>query len=226
VKSEVAYIDDNKLNLECIEAVLASEFNVSTFQKPALFLKKYSELTYAAIIIDIHMPTMDGFALYEKLIEHPHYNGCPILFISSDDSEATRIRSFELGAVDFIERQIRPEEMVARIKSKILFFLKQRSTMELGNLRVNLTIFRTKVKDVEIPLTFIELKILCLSLKNFPTPVTKEQIIEHVWKSEHVLDATIYTHISNLNSKLKNWDYDIQAKERGKGFQVMKKENL
>jgi DNA-binding response OmpR family regulator len=222
LKSEIAYIDDNKLNLECIQTVLASDFEVYTFSKPNDFLDQYENSSLATILVDIHMPEMDGFTLYEKIIEHPHYNGCPILFISSDDSDNARIKSFMLGAVDFLNRMIKPDEMIARIKSKILFFQKHRSIIEFTNLKVNLTLLKAYINDKELQLTFIEFKILCLVLRSYPDVVTKDQLILHVWRTDHVLDATIYTHVSNLNSKLGDWDYEINGLKT-RGVQLMRK---
>lgn len=223
MKSEIAYIDDSKLNLDCIKAIFERDFQVQLFQKPDTFLSKFPKSSYACILLDIHMPIMDGFTLYEKVIEHPNYNGCPILFISSDDSDASRIRSFALGAVDFIGRDTNPDELIARVKSKILFFQKHRSIIEFGTLRINLTLLKTYLNNKELPLTFIELKILFHLLKNYPDAVSKENLVEHVWRTSHVLDATIYTHISNLNGKLEGWDHEVQT-VKNKGVQLVKKE--
>jgi DNA-binding response OmpR family regulator len=222
LKSEIAYVDDNKLNLDCIKTILDKDFEVQIFPKPESFLEKFDDSSYVAIMVDIHMPSMDGFALYEKIIAHPHYNGCPVLFISSDDSDSARIKSFVLGAVDFLNRDMNPEEMIARIKSKIQFFQKHRSIIEFTNLRVNLTLLKAYLNNKELPLTFIEFKILCLVLRNYPDVITKDQLIQQVWRTDHVLDATIYTHVSNLNSKLDHWDYEINGLKT-KGVQLMKK---
>ena len=222
MKSEIAYIDDNKLNLECVKTILDEDFSVQTFLNPEVFLSKFDKSSYTSILVDIHMPNIDGFSLYEKIIEHPHYNGCPILFISSDDSDSARIKSFVLGAVDFLNRAINPEELIARIKSKILFYQKHRSIIEFTNLRVNLTLLKAYLNNKELPLTFIEFKILCLVLRNYPDIITKEQLIQQVWRTDHVLTATIYTHVSNLNSKLGDWDYEINGLKM-KGVQLQKK---
>lgn len=220
--SEIAYIDDNPLNLECIELVLKNDFTVKAFNGAADFLKTFDSSAYACILVDIHMPDMDGFAMYEKVIEHPYYNGCPILFISSDDSEGAKIKSLALGAIDFLNRDINPSEMVARIKSKILYFQKHRSIIEFSNLKVNLTLLKSYINNVELPLTFIEFKILCLVLQNFPEVITRQQVVNYVWRAEHVLDATIYTHVSNLNNKLTLWDHEITGLKT-KGVQLTRK---
>lgn len=225
LKTDVAYIDDNQLNLECIKTILDQEYNVKIFLQPDKFLETFGNNSYASILVDIHMPRLDGFSLYEKILEHPHYNGCPIFFISSDNSDEARIRSFSLGAVDFLNRNISPDEMIARVKSKIQFYQKHRSIIEFTNLRVNLTLLKAYLNNKELSLTFIEFKILCLAVRSFPDIITKQQLIDNVWRTDHVLDATIYTHVSNLNGKLQDWDYEVNALKL-KGFQLVKKESV
>lgn len=225
MKAEIAYIDDNNLNLECIKTILDQDFDVRTYQRPDKFLSDFPQSSFTSILIDIHMPQLDGFSLYEKIIEHSHYNGCPILFISGDESDDARIKSFLVGAVDFIKRDIQPMEMIARIKSKIQFYQKHRSIIEFTSLKVNLTLLKAFLNGEELPLTFIEFKILCLLLRNYPDIVTKAQLIQHVWRTDHVLDATIYTHVSNLNNKIGDWDYEINGLKL-KGIQLQKKQTV
>lgn len=222
MNSRIAYIDDSIDNLEVLEMILSKHFSVDTFQDPVHFLEKYPTTSYEAIIVDIHMPNINGFSLYERIIDSLHYNGCPILFISSDNTDEARIRSFELGAVDFMSRELLPAEIVSRIKSKIKFFEKHRHIIEFGDLRMNLTLLKTYLNGNELPLTFIELKMLSLLIRNYPDIVLKEQIIEQVWKNAHVLDATLYTHVSNLKVKLKEWDHEIQS-VKSKGLQIVKR---
>jgi DNA-binding response OmpR family regulator len=224
LKAEIAYIDDNKLNLDCISLFLGEEFEVKTFIDGHRFLDSYDSSSYTAIILDIHMPVIDGFSLYEKIIAHKHYNGCPIFFFSSDESDEARLKSFDLGAVDFLSRTTRPPELLIRLKSRILFYEKHRSIIEFSNIRVNLTLLKAFLNDRELPLTFIEFKILCLMLRSYPEGISKQQLIHEVWRAEHVLDATIYTHLSNLNNKILDWDYEISGL-KSKGVQLTKKDS-
>ncbi len=224
LKSSIAYVDDDQSNLELLKLILSEEFEVDTFNDPDKFLKNYSDKNYVAVILDLHMPKMDGFALYDKLLEHPHFNGSPILFISSDDSDEARIKSFSLGAVDFMRRQMSTVELLARVKSKIEFFKKHRPVIEFGNMRVNLTLLKAFLNNKEIQLTFTEFKLLTQVLKSYPELITKQQIIDFVWNKGVVLDATLYTHVSNLNSKLTDWDHEIVGVKM-KGIKLQRKEN-
>ncbi len=223
MKRNLAYIDDCPQNLDCIGMIMQDKFNVVTYTDPHLFLTEFSKSNYQVILLDIHMPKMDGFLIYEKIIEHHYYNGCPIIFISSDDSDTNRIKSFSLGAVDFLSRLMSPVEMVARVESKIMFFEKHRSIIEFEDLRVNLTLLKAYLNGAELKLTFIEFKLLCHSLRNYPDITPKETVIEFVWHSAHVLDATVYTHISNLNVKLTGWTHEVEM-VRNKGLRLSKRE--
>jgi DNA-binding response OmpR family regulator len=225
MKTKIAYIDDSQMNLDCIELIFRNDFDTETFSNPDTFLKRFETQSYTSILLDIHMPKMDGFDLYEHIISSPHYNGCPILFISSDDSSESMIRSLNLGAVDFLSRQTSPEEMLARLKSKIKFFEKHRSIIEFAGLKVNLTLLKTCLGTKEIPLTFIELKLLCLVLRNYPEPVSKDIVIDSVWKNVHVTDANIHSHVFNLNSKLSEWDHEVSS-VKGRGIKLAKRDDL
>lgn len=217
----LAYIDDNNHNLDCIGLIMEREYKVNTFSDPRVFLGDYSSTSYASIILDIHMPLMDGFALYEKIVDHPHYNGCPVFFISSDDTDENRIKAFTLGAVDFLNRHMTSAEMLTRVKSKIIFFQKHREMFFLGNLKLNNTLLKALVNNKEVKLTFIEFKMLNYFLKHPGHIIQKEELNQHVWGGG-TLDATIYTHISNLNSKLGDWDYIIVS-PRNQGMQLVPK---
>ncbi len=222
--TEVGYLDDTVSNLECIELVLKDEFKVVSFHHPEKFLESLASHSYSAILLDVNMPILDGFEVFEKVVQHPSYNGCPIIFLSSDVSADNRIKSFTLGAVDFMSRDISPEEMLLRIKSKIQFFKKHRSIIEFGPLNVNLTLLKARLNGKDVPLTFIELKILCKVLRAYPEPVPRDVLIDNVWRGAHVLDATIHTHVFNLNTKLEEFDHEIQM-YRNVGIQLVPRES-
>lgn len=211
----LAYIDDCESNLDYMGLVLQNEFALETFQDPKAFFEKFNHSEFNVILVDVHMPIMDGFAVYEELIKNKNYNGCPVIFISSDDSSATRIKSFSLGAVDFLDRKMKPHEMLVRIKAKVEFFKKHSNIVEFENIKLNLNLLRAYLAGEELKLTFTEFKLLYLLVKNYPEPAIKEDLVEAVWADEHVQDATIYTHTFNLNTKLEKWNFEVNKKAKG-----------
>ncbi|WP_249776304.1 MULTISPECIES: helix-turn-helix domain-containing protein [Pseudomonas] len=68
------------------------------------------------IVLDVHMPHMDGFSLCRLLREAPSTRQTPILFLSSANSTLERLEGLTVGAVDYIPKSCAPEEVLARIK--------------------------------------------------------------------------------------------------------------
>jgi DNA-binding response OmpR family regulator len=113
-------------------------------------------------------------------------------------------------------------ELLARIKGKLKFFQSHRNVIEFDGIKINLTLLKTFLFDQEVPLTFIELKLLTLVLRHYPDAISKETISDNVWKGSSVQDATIHTHVFNLNNKLGDWKYEIQI-AKGVGAQLVRK---
>ncbi|BBP66950.1 MULTISPECIES: response regulator transcription factor [Pseudomonas] len=68
------------------------------------------------IVLDVHMPQMDGFSLCRLLREAPATRQTPILFLSSANSSFERLEGLTVGGVDYIPKSCAPEEVLARIR--------------------------------------------------------------------------------------------------------------
>jgi phosphoserine phosphatase RsbU/P len=71
------------------------------------------------ILLDIVMPEMDGFSLCSRLQSDVNLRQIPIVMLSSRDDAESKIRSFELGAVDYIIKPVSKGELLARIKTHL-----------------------------------------------------------------------------------------------------------
>lgn len=217
IRFKVAYVDDTHNNCEAMQMFFeGSGFDMHVSTSPVKLLADFPAINFDCIITDIHMPDMNGFEFYEALLDHPAYNKCPVFFISSDDSEINRIKTYDSGAVDFLSRFLTPQELISRVKSKIIFYRKHRSIREFGNIRVDTDRLKVTIRDEDIKLTFLEFKILMYFIRNYPDTMPKPDLIKAIWQETPVLDATVYTHIGNLQDKLKNWDFElVSVKSKG-----------
>ena len=68
------------------------------------------------IVLDVHMPQMDGFALCRLLREAPATHVTPVIFLTSAGSVPERPEGLSLGAVDYVLKPFEPEEVLARIR--------------------------------------------------------------------------------------------------------------
>jgi len=71
------------------------------------------------ILLDIAMPVMDGFSLCARLQKDKNLCHIPIIMLSARDDMESKMRSFELGAVDYIIKPVTKEELLARIKTHL-----------------------------------------------------------------------------------------------------------
>ncbi len=71
------------------------------------------------ILLDILMPGMDGFEVCRRLREDPLTEDIPVIFLSALDELKDRVRGLETGAVDFISKPFRLEEVIARVNTHL-----------------------------------------------------------------------------------------------------------
>jgi DNA-binding response OmpR family regulator len=213
MKWNIVYFDDDAFNIDAYKLMLQEKFNIIGFQDGNQHPKVMEEVFPHAFLIDVHMPLIDGFSLYKKIIAHPRYNGCPIFFISGDQSDLNKIRSYEQGGIDFFPRTISEEEMVLRLNNKIQLFLRMGSIIELGNLKIDSQTFKVFINNQLIDLTLIEMRILSLLLRTFPEAASKKHILKQIWGDDGVKQGTMSTHLTNLRSKVGDWTHTIKLKE-------------
>jgi len=71
------------------------------------------------VLLDIAMPVMDGFSLCARLQNDPDFRSIPIIMLSARDDVESKMRSFELGAVDYVVKPVGRQELLARIKTHL-----------------------------------------------------------------------------------------------------------
>lgn len=222
MKWTLVYFDDQIQNLECMKELLAQDFNVVGNHDSTKYLEILEKNNPHIILLDVHMPVMDGHELYKNITKSPLYNGCPIVFISGDQSDENKIKSFEEGAIDFLSRDLKTEEIVARLKNKIKFFLDRSTALSLGNLKVDVVTMKASINEKTIDLTLLELRMLSSIMRYFPQTLTRGEMISKVWGSDSVKPGTVNTHLTNLKPKLEDWDHQIKV--RDENILIQKKE--
>lgn len=213
MKWTLVYFDDQIQNIECMKELLAPEFDVIGSHDAMVFPTILEENNPHIILLDVHMPILDGHALYKKITEHPLYNGCPVIFISGDQSDENKIKSLAGGGIDFLSRDLKTEELVARLKNKIKFFLDRSTELSLGNLEVDVMSMRASIDSKTLDLTLLELRMLSSLLRHYPQTLTRSDLIRKVWGRDSVKPGTVNTHLTNLKPKIEAWDHQIKVRE-------------
>ena len=71
------------------------------------------------ILLDVHMPDMDGFAVCQTLKDNPSTAGIPIVFITADREIDSLVRGFRIGAIDYIAKPFQPDEVRLRVETHL-----------------------------------------------------------------------------------------------------------
>jgi response regulator RpfG family c-di-GMP phosphodiesterase len=126
---KILLVDDTPENLVSLEAALAGlreELVLARSGKEAL--RHLLNDDFAAILLDVRMPEMDGFETAELIRSRPRSRQIPILFLTGYRNEEHLFRGYDLGAVDFLFKPIVPEVL----RSKVAVFVElSRSTARL-----------------------------------------------------------------------------------------------
>ena len=213
----VTIVDDIKDNLKSYSELLSPTFNLELIQNPVDLLSYLRKSQTDLVLLDLHMPNMNGFELYEKFKDH--HPELPVIFLSGDPSEESIIRGLNLGADDFIVKPVSLRELVARIKNKILskpIHQPENEVITFEGFKLHCEMQMAEIENQKIQLTPIEFKIIHLLAKNPNKVFSREYITNMLWPNIHVQNQNIDTHLSNLRKKLMPFSRLIKTiKSRG-----------
>jgi PAS domain S-box-containing protein len=117
---KILLVDDNRDNLVSLEAALDSLGEELVLAGSGTEALRYLlENDFAAILLDVKMPDMDGFETAELIRSRKRSQHTPILFLTAYRNEEHLFRGYDLGAVDFLFKPIVPEIL----RSKVAVFV-------------------------------------------------------------------------------------------------------
>ncbi len=129
-KKLVLIVDDNPVNIQVVGENLREcgiDISIATNGPKALSIAKNRKPDL--ILLDIIMPEMDGFAVCEKLKNDPETEEIPIIFLTAKNDEDNILKGFRYGAVDYITKPFRIEELKARVNTQLnMNLLRERLT--------------------------------------------------------------------------------------------------
>ncbi|RRB02745.1 GAF domain-containing hybrid sensor histidine kinase/response regulator [Larkinella rosea] len=108
-------VDDNPLNTKLLAHLIAKQGGqVATFNSPLKALESARTVPYRAILLDLHMPELDGYELAQNLQELQP--GVPLVAVSADDSVETIERVKSTGFQFFLRKPFLPHDLVRILK--------------------------------------------------------------------------------------------------------------
>ena len=111
----ILVVDDNGLNLRVAEKMLEKQFKVATVSSGKEALEYVKNTIPDLILLDIHMPEMDGFEVLEILQADSEYKDIPVVFLTANEEREVEVKGFEVGAQDFIKKPFSADIMIRRV---------------------------------------------------------------------------------------------------------------
>ncbi|WP_072681485.1 response regulator [Arcobacter sp. LA11] len=161
-QNKILIVDDNPKNIQVAMNIL-KDYNVIYAQSGEKALELVKENDFDLILLDIVMPTMDGYEVCKVLKEDTKTKDIPIIFLTVKDDEKDIVEGFELGAVDYLVKPFYSEVLLKRVE---LHLKLSSSIKELTSLNDNLNdIVRTQIEDIrkKDEVLFKQSKMLALS---------------------------------------------------------------
>ena len=118
-QKQILIVDDVTTNLKMAADVLQSQYRLSMAKSGMQALEFLKKAKPDLILLDIHMPEMDGYDTLEAIKSNPETASIPVVFLTVDNQRESEIKGLKMGAMDFVRKPFEPEIMRSRIE-KIL----------------------------------------------------------------------------------------------------------
>lgn len=155
-----------------------------------------------AIVLDVMLPGMDGFAVCRQVREDPCLRDTPVVFLTARSDVADRVRGLETGD-DYVVKPFSVRELVARVKLR----LRRRSGLgqiyTLGDLELDNERREVRLKGNSVTLTATEFHLLEQLIRQPGRVFTRTSLLNSVWGlNSAVADRTVDVHVRRLRRKL------------------------
>ena len=205
MKINILIVEDESSISDFVKGELEYEgYQVSIKEDGREGLKEALENDYDLIILDIMLPSMNGFEICRRLKREKN---TPIIMLSAKDSVMDKVNGLQIGADDYITKPFNIEEVLARV----LVQMRRRNqedtseTLSCKEMTLHRDTFQIEIQGQELPrVTKQEFAILELLLRNPKKVFSKEEIFEYAWDEVYMGETkTLDVHISNIRKKIK-----------------------
>lgn len=201
----ILLVEDNKVVSKTIERKLMSyDFVVDCVFNAEDALVQFNKHQYIAIVLDLNLPKMNGYAFLQILRKK---SDVPVIINTAHASVKSRVKMINVGASDFIEKSMDPDEIVQSIKIILEDRNKQKDqnkTFEYKELEIDFSTRTVSKNTIPLDLTSKEFDIIKTLFDNPNRAFSRKQLYLVVWGEEYseAVDNTINVHVKRLRNKI------------------------
>ena len=118
MKKTLLVVDDELSIRMLLEHFLGSDYNVVTHENGKHAYEWLNNGNQPDLILaDLEMPVLDGFELLTKVHSNKNTSTIPYMIVSGKNKTENYMKSFRMGAIDFLQKPFTPEELTSRVKT-------------------------------------------------------------------------------------------------------------
>jgi len=201
--------DDPILSQTLIRYLLSNDYKVDWAKDGEEAVDKTYKNSYDLYLFDINVPLINGVDLLTSLRDAEDFT--PTIIISALIDIGSVTKGFIAGADDYLKKPFDPEELLVRIKAKTAS-LKQKLKFKIFEIDLQTNVLLCENKKINIG--DVQKNIFISLVKNFPNPVTKDELF---YLLEKPTDLALRVNISKLK---KNLGIEIEN-VRGVGYKII-----
>lgn len=129
-KDNILVVDDDKMNLAIVHKMLGIRYDVTCVSSGMDAISYLNNNVPDMILLDLHMPEMNGLEVLEKIREQDKLSDIPVVFLTADNDRKTEIDIFKAGAMDFIQKPFIAEVVIQRISRILELYHYQKSLQQ------------------------------------------------------------------------------------------------
>ena len=183
-------------------------FEAEGFGRPSAFWAAMGQVRPALVLLDIMLPEEDGLSILRRLRADPATRALPVMMLTAKGTEYDTVIALDAGADDYVPKPFRMMELLSRIRALLRRAeghagAEPPADHQLGGLYVSPSRHIVRVDGTEVALTLKEFEILCLLLENRGIVLTRDRILDKVWRDGMGRESrTVDVHIRTLRQKL------------------------
>lgn len=119
-RGNILVVDDTPDNLRLLSVMLSEQgYKVRKALNGHTALNTIHQVPPDLILLDINMPSMNGYEVCRELKNDEAIKEIPVIFISALDDVLDKVKAFDVGGVDYITKPFQSEEVIARIENQL-----------------------------------------------------------------------------------------------------------
>ncbi len=197
--SRILVVEDDPPVAAMLERVLGTEgYDVAIAGEGGDAIRRARERPFDLVVLDLMLPGLDGIAVCRRLRAA---SSIPILVLTARGRTEDRVLGLDSGADDYVAKPFHNEELLARVRA-----LLRRTTpaehLRFGELRLEPASRQAWRADRALPLTSTEFDLLEHLMRHPRQVLSREQLLEAVWRGEAETDNVVAVYVGYLRQKL------------------------